>query len=180
MLLYRKHEHIEDILLKTFTVLFFFWDRRINVIDSYQWKVNIPPQSFFLHSDVRLIFDLPLCNARLFEEGLSIHTSKPYCCEPSSTTLQNWSHLLALAPGEFVFSRHFASYFFSISSLFRDVFSIKNRVRADALQHGWMLCGGGVEQRGAQSACGMTPRQRPTSARRVFLSGDLPIKDTSE
>ena len=32
------------------------------------------PQSFFLHSDVRLMFDLPLCNARLFEEGLSIHT----------------------------------------------------------------------------------------------------------
>ena len=54
----------------------------------------------------------------VFEEGLSIHTSKPYCREPSSTTLQNWSHLLALVPGEFVFSRHVASYFFSISSLF--------------------------------------------------------------
>ena len=34
------------------------------------------PQSFFLHSGVRLMFDLPLCNARLFEDGLSIHTSK--------------------------------------------------------------------------------------------------------
>ena len=37
-------------------------------------KVNSPSQYFFLHSYVRLMFDLPLCSARLFEEGLSIHT----------------------------------------------------------------------------------------------------------
>ena len=52
MLLYRKHEHIEDILLKTFTVIFFFWDRRINVIvnlladvtgDGERWAAFLPP-----------------------------------------------------------------------------------------------------------------------------------------
>ena len=38
-------------------------------------NVNNPHnQSFSLHSYVRFTFDLPLCSARLFEEGLSIHT----------------------------------------------------------------------------------------------------------
>ena len=38
--------------------------------------------------------------------------------------MQYWPYILALAPGEFVFSRHFISYF-SDSSLLRDVFSIE-------------------------------------------------------
>ena len=50
--------------------------------------------------------------------------------------MQNCSHLLALAPGEFVFSRHFTSYFFSISSLFGISFPLKKLVsKSDKIAH---------------------------------------------
>ena len=44
--------------------------------------------------------------------------------EPNSTTLQTWSHLLALAPNEFVFTDISRPTLFDFFS-FRDVFSIK-------------------------------------------------------
>ena len=73
--------------------------------------------SFFFHTCDSCSSCIFVMLASLRKSSPFIHT-KPYCRKPSPTTMQNWSHLLALAPGESVFSRHFASYFFSISSLF--------------------------------------------------------------
>ena len=94
--------------------------------------------SLLLHTCDSYLTCLCVMLASLRKGSPFIHTKvfKPHCREPSSTTMQNWSHLLALAPGEFVFSRHFASYFFSISSLFGISFPLKKLVsKSDKIAH---------------------------------------------